>query len=78
MNDYQFKIAKIKGEFIWHNHKDTASIVGVYYVQVDTPIAFENITYQPQNNELLIFSSEVNHKPIPSKNNRISINMEVL
>ncbi len=23
MNDYQFKIAKIKGEFIWHDHKDT-------------------------------------------------------
>ena len=23
MNDYQFKIAKIKGEFIWHNHEDT-------------------------------------------------------
>ena len=23
MNDYQFKIAKIKGEFVWHNHKET-------------------------------------------------------
>ena len=23
MNDYQFKIAKIKGEFIWHNHENT-------------------------------------------------------
>ena len=23
MNDYQFKIAKIQGEFIWHSHKDT-------------------------------------------------------
>ena len=23
MNDYQFKIAKINGEFIWHDHKDT-------------------------------------------------------
>ena len=23
MNDYQFKIAKIKGEFIWHDHKLT-------------------------------------------------------
>ena len=21
MNDYQFKIAKIEGEFIWHSHK---------------------------------------------------------
>ena len=23
MNDYQFKIAKIQGEFVWHSHKDT-------------------------------------------------------
>ena len=23
MNDYQFKIAKIKGEFVWHAHEDT-------------------------------------------------------
>ena len=23
MNDYHFKIAKIKGEFIWHSHSET-------------------------------------------------------
>ena len=23
MNDYQFKLAKIKGEFVWHDHKNT-------------------------------------------------------
>ena len=23
MNDYQFKLAKIKNDFIWHNHEDT-------------------------------------------------------
>ena len=23
MNDYQFKLVKVKGEFIWHHHKDT-------------------------------------------------------
>ena len=23
MNDYQFKLAKIKGQFVWHDHKDT-------------------------------------------------------
>ena len=23
MNDYQFKIAKIEGEFFWHSHKET-------------------------------------------------------
>ncbi|HVC28066.1 MAG TPA: cupin domain-containing protein [Gammaproteobacteria bacterium] len=23
MNDYQFKVVKLKGDFIWHDHKDT-------------------------------------------------------
>ena len=23
MNDYQFKIVKIEGEFVWHQHDDT-------------------------------------------------------
>ena len=26
MNDYQFKLVKIKGEFIWHDHKDTDEV----------------------------------------------------
>ena len=21
MNDYQFKLSKVKGEFVWHSHK---------------------------------------------------------
>ena len=23
MNDYQFKLAKVKGEFVWHSHEET-------------------------------------------------------
>jgi mannose-6-phosphate isomerase-like protein (cupin superfamily) len=23
MNDYQFKLVKLKGDFVWHDHKDT-------------------------------------------------------
>ena len=23
MNDYQFKLAKIEGDFVWHSHADT-------------------------------------------------------
>jgi len=23
MNDYQFKVVKLKGEFVWHQHEDT-------------------------------------------------------
>jgi mannose-6-phosphate isomerase-like protein (cupin superfamily) len=23
MNDYQFKLARLEGDFVWHDHKDT-------------------------------------------------------
>ena len=23
MNDYQFKVVKLEGDFVWHDHKDT-------------------------------------------------------
>ena len=26
MNDYQFKLVKIQGDFIWHNHTDTDEV----------------------------------------------------
>ena len=26
MNDYQFKLAKIKDEFVWHSHSDTDEV----------------------------------------------------
>ena len=26
MNDYQFKLVKIKGEFVWHDHQDTDEV----------------------------------------------------
>ena len=26
MNGYQFKLVKFKGEFVWHDHKDTDEV----------------------------------------------------
>ena len=69
----------------WHNHTKTADIVGVYYIEVNKngPIEFEGknkvITHYPVNNEMIVFSSNVVHRPIPSgtKNTiRISLNIE--
>ena len=68
----------------WHNHKKTATIVGVYYIEVhqDTPIEFQNVnkdevyTYYPVNNEMLFFSSSLVHRPIPGNSLRISLNIE--
>ena len=26
MNDYQFKLARLKGDFVWHNHMETDEV----------------------------------------------------
>ena len=69
----------------WHNHKKSATIVGVYYIEApsDGPIEFENVnkdevyTYYPKENEMIFFSSSLVHRPIPSSSLRISMNLEV-
>ena len=35
MNDYQFKIAKIEGEFTWHSHKNTDETFIVIKGEID-------------------------------------------
>ena len=32
LNDYQFKLVKIQGEFVWHNHPDTDEVFFVLRV----------------------------------------------
>ena len=42
MNDYQFKLVKIEGEFVWHNHSDTDEVFIV--VEGKMKIEFEHET----------------------------------
>jgi len=69
----------------WHNHLATSTINGVYYYQIEKDgIAFERdgkeFYHVPQQEELLIFPNNLNHKPeeTTSENWRYSINMEIL
>ena len=42
MNDYQFKLVKIKGEFVKHQHTDTDEVFIV--IEGKTPLGSTNIT----------------------------------
>ena len=61
MNDYQFKIAKIKGEFIWHHHKDTDEtfivIKGTMYIK------FRDSIVKLSEGEMFVVPKGVEHKP---------------
>jgi len=65
MNDYQFKLAKIKGEFIWHNHKDTDEV----FIVIDgkMKIEFQNGTVNLSEGELYVVPAGLDHKPYSEK-----------
>ena len=62
MNDYQFKLVKIDGEFVWHSHADTDET----FVLIEGELAIEmrdgTVTLTP--GEMFVVPKTVEHKPI--------------
>ena len=61
MNDYQFKLVKIEGEFVWHDHPDTDEVFIV--IEGTMQIEFEDRTIELNEGEMLIVPKGVRHKP---------------
>ena len=61
MNDYQFKLVKIKGDFVWHNHGDTDEVFIV--VEGTMKIEFEDETVELTEGEMYVVPKGVEHKP---------------
>ena len=61
MNDYQFKVVKLQGDFIWHSHKDTDETFIV--VEGDLRIDFRDGAVQISSGEMFVVPKGVDHKP---------------
>ena len=61
LNDYQIKLVKMKGEFVWHNHKDTDELFLV--IEGDMKIEFEDKLVHLNEGEMYVVPKGVNHKP---------------
>ncbi len=61
MNDYQFKLAKLEGDFVWHSHADTdeAFIVLEGQLRID----FRDGAVTLAAGELYVVPRGVEHKP---------------
>ncbi len=71
MNDYQFKIAKIKGEFVWHDHKDTDETFIVIEGEMNMKFRDENIILT--EGEMIVVPKGVEHKPCADKECKILV-----
>ena len=65
MNDYEFKIAKIKGEFIWHNHTETDEVFIV--IEGSMKILLRGKTIQLSKGDLYVVPKGTYHKPVAEK-----------
>ena len=61
LNDYQIKIVKVKGDFVWHNHSNTDEfflvIEGTLYIE------FESETMELNAGEMYVVPKGVQHRP---------------
>ena len=61
MNDYQFKLAKIKGEFVWHDHKDTDETFIV--IEGEMVLRLRDKDVRLKKGEMYVVPKGVEHKP---------------
>lgn len=61
LNDYQFKIVRIEGDFIWHDHKDTDEAFIVLEGTLRIDFRDGAVTLGP--GEMYVVPKGVEHKP---------------
>jgi mannose-6-phosphate isomerase-like protein (cupin superfamily) len=61
MNDYQFKVVKLQGDFIWHDHKDTDETFIV--IEGELRIDFRDGAVTIAAGEMFVVPKGVEHKP---------------
>lgn len=61
MNDYQFKVVKLQGDFVWHDHKDTDETFIV--IEGHLRIDFRDGAVEMGPGEMFVVPKGVEHKP---------------
>ena len=59
MNDYEFKLVKLEGEFVWHRHDDTDEVFIVLAGEME--IGFRDRTVALRAGELYVVPRGVEH-----------------
>jgi len=71
MNNYQFKLVKIKDEFVWHKHKDTDEVFIVVEGKIN--IEFEDQIVELNAGEMIVVPKGKKHKPYAAEEAKIML-----
>ena len=62
LNDYHLKLAKVQGEFVWHDHPETDEVFIVVKGQLE--ILFRDGSVLLKEGEMFVVPKGVEHKPV--------------
>jgi mannose-6-phosphate isomerase-like protein (cupin superfamily) len=62
LNDYEVKLAKLKGEFVWHSHEDTDELFLVISGRLTIQLRDADVVLEP--GELFVVPRGVEHCPL--------------
>ncbi|HEX5941258.1 MAG TPA: cupin domain-containing protein [Anaerolineales bacterium] len=62
MNDYHFKIVKVQGEFVWHDHPETDEVFIVLKGRLE--IQFRDGQVVLHEGEMFVVPKGLEHKPV--------------
>jgi len=65
MNDYHFRIVKVQGEFVWHDHPETDEVFIVLKGQLE--IQFRDGKVLLKEGEMFVVPKGWEHKPVAKK-----------
>ncbi|MFC8219313.1 cupin domain-containing protein [Streptomyces sp. NPDC057362] len=69
LNDYEVKVAKLKGEFVWHTHEDTDELFLVVSGRLRIQLRDAEVALEP--GELFVVPRGVEHCPVADEETAI-------
>jgi len=69
LNDYQFKLARLEGEFVWHSHADTDEAFLV--IEGEMRIEMRDGSVALEAGELFVVPRGVEHRPVAEHECRV-------
>lgn len=69
MNDYQFKVVRLQGDFVWHRHQDTDETFIVFEGRLR--IDFRDGSVDLGAGEMFVVPKGVEHKPFAESEARV-------
>ena len=65
MNDYQLKLVKVQGEFVWHKHPETDEVFIVINGVLSIELRDGKVTLK--SGEMFVIPKGVEHRPVAKK-----------